>query len=312
MLRLIPGLFLMAVAFAPHAYGFGTINGLGQSSEHGKITRIALRPLGLGPRTMAEIAGSRGRFGAVGAPDHPKRRLYNKSIAHCSAADHLATLGYPQSRQAAAAMLQACRRWIISHLNRAVVEAGRLVNPGGRIQTSEIPSFIRCTYAGGRGRAKCNVLGALGLAFHAAQDFYAHSNWSDRPASGPIHTANPPGLGNSARAPWLDPRRNLAFPKGLISGCFQGLPEKRYCKGRVRHADLNKDTGAINVANGTVGAGKSRRGRINDNFARAVRAAISDTRDKWAYFEEQVLKKYGAPRGRKIICVMRRDRSRRC
>ena len=292
------------------AYGFGTINGLGQSSEHGKITRIALRPFGLGPKTMAEIAGKRGRFGAVGAPDHPKRRLHNKSIAHCSAADHLAQPGYPQGRQAAARILGECRKWIFGHLKRAV--AGSLLDSRGRIRSSQIPTIISCSYTGGRGRAKCNVLGALGVVFHAAQDFYSHSNWTGRPQSGRIHPGNPPGLGNASRAPWLDPRRQLALPRGLISGCFKGLPERRYCKGRVRHADLNKDTGAINVVRGTVGAGSTARGRINNNFARAVRAAIADTRDKWAYFEAQVLAKYGRRRGRKIICALRRDRPGGC
>lgn len=309
--RLLCALLLVS-GFGAQAHAFGTINHLSQSSEHGKITRIALRPFGLGPRTMAEVAGKRGRFGAVGAPDHPKRRIYNKSIAHCSAGDYLAVSGYPQSRPAAVSKLRACRKWIVDHLQQAVVAAARLIDSAGRIRSSQVSIFVPCVYLGNKGRAKCNVIGALGVAFHAAQDFYSHSNWTDKPRPGRIDTKNPPGLGNKSRAAWLDPRRNIAFPRGLISGCFQGIPESRYCVGRVRHIDLAKDTGSINVAQETVGPGATRRGLVNGNFARAVRAAIADTRDKWRYFEAQVLTKYGRRNGGKIICAMRQDSSKGC
>ncbi len=302
----------MSFSLGTDAQAFGTINHLGQSSEHGRITGIALRPFGIGPATISEIAGKRGRFGAVGAPDHPKRGIHAKSIAHCSGADYLAHAGYPQSRRAAESKLRACRKWIIDHLQKAVTAAGSLIDGTGRVRASQIPTLVPCTYLGNVGRAKCNVIGALGVAFHAAQDFYSHSNWTDKPRPGRIDTKNPPGLGNNSRAAWLDPRRDVAFPRGLISGCFQGIPESRYCIGRVRHADLAKDTGAIDTVRRTVGAGSTRRGRVNGNFARAARAAIADTRDKWTYFEEQVLATYGRRRGRTIVCAMRRDSSKEC
>lgn len=307
MSRLFFAVTLLLFGPVSHAHAFGTINSLGQSAEHEKITRLALRPFRLGRKTLAEIAGRRGRYGAVGAPDLPGRGLLTKAAAHCDGGDHLALPGYPQSRNAATAKLRACRRWIFSHLTKAVVEAGGLVDASGRIQSSQIPTRISCSYSGVRGRAKCNVLEALGLAFHAAQDFYSHTNWTDIPPRGKIDPKMPPGIGQNSRAAWLDPRSNEAVPAGLISGCFEGIPEKQFCKNRVRHADLNKDTGLIDVGSGFVGAGSTSRGQVNNNFSRAVHAAITDTRDKWAYFETQVLTKYGRLRGSKIICVIRRD-----
>ncbi len=306
-MRAIPCAILLLIASVGAAHGFGTINHAGQSAEHGRITRIALKPFRLGPKTMSEIAGRGGRFGAVGAADHPKRGLLSVSTAHCSGADHLAVAGYPQSRQAAGERLQACRRWIFANLNRAVVAAGRLVDSQGRLRTRQMATVFPCVYMGTSGRAKCDLLGAMGLAFHAAQDFYAHSNWVDIAQKGRIHPGNPPGLGNASRAAWLDPRRNQAMPKGLISGCFEGLPERSYCAGRVRHADLNKDLGQIDVRRESIGPGLTPRGRINGNFARAVRAAIADTRDKWAYFEARVLATYGQKRGKRILCATRQD-----
>lgn len=56
---------------------FGTINGLGQRAEHERITRAALAcPPGVQstgncfePRSIDQLAGHTGTFGAVGAPD---------------------------------------------------------------------------------------------------------------------------------------------------------------------------------------------------------------------------------------------------
>jgi hypothetical protein len=49
-----------ATTFAVPALAFGTIEGLGQSSEHEKITRLGLKDAGLGPDTLTALAGERG------------------------------------------------------------------------------------------------------------------------------------------------------------------------------------------------------------------------------------------------------------
>jgi hypothetical protein len=299
------------VAGAAHA--FGTVNLLGQRAEHEKITRLGLTGFGLGKKTMSEIAGKTGTFGAVGAPDNPVRGLMGRAEAHCDGGDAFAgRAGYPRSVANAAAQLGRCRAWIMHHLRDAVRSAGELVGADGTIHGSEIPTFFSCTYNGKRGRAKCNVLEAMGLALHAAQDFYSHSNWTDRPRAGELSLTNPPGLGHTGRAPWLDPRSKRTFPYGLISGCYEGIPESRHCRDRIRHADLNKDTGSIDVASGSIGTGRTPRGHVNANFARAVKAAIEDTADKWAYFEQRVRSKYGRRRGRLIVCVVRMDTPAGC
>lgn len=308
---IVAAVFACAVS-APVAIGFGTVNGLGQNAEHEKITRRAL--VDFGKDTLDEIAGKTGSFGAVGAPDNPTRGLMSEAAAHCDGGDFLssppapASPAYPQSKADAAKKITACRAYIVAALNKAVEAAAPLSDPG-MINTS-----LGCNFTGSPGRAKCNVLEQLGLAFHAGQDFYSHSNWTDRPAPVPISAANPPGLGNTGRSPWLDPRKETAFPDGLITGCYDGFPESAHCEygqyKRIKHEALNKDTGPITPTGKLTGT--TARGAVNDNFQRAVDAAVDDTRDKWRYFEERVVAVYGPAKGKLIACVVRSDDRSKC
>ncbi len=301
-------LLIGGVALAPiAAQSFGTINTLGQAAEHEKITRLALGPKGFQPKSLDEIAGKNKTWGAVGAPDNPARGLVTVSKAHCDNGDHMDIPGYPNSQAKAQATLTTCQTWISENLNAAVRAADVLVDANGKIRDKEIPTFFSCTYLGQPGRGKCNVLEALGLAMHAGQDFYSHTNWTDQPPTVPVTIENPPGLGNIAPAPWLNPRKGTAFPPGLISGCFVFKPESAFCPDRVRHAVLNKDEGPIDVATGAIGQGTTPRARGNDNFRRAVDAAIKDTQDKWTYFQERVVQQYGALRGNRMICAITND-----
>ncbi|MCB1458145.1 MAG: hypothetical protein KDJ48_02550 [Nitratireductor sp.] len=300
-----------------HATAFGTVSVAGQDREHEKITRIALADAGFGPKTMDEIAGTEGRFGAVGAPDSPDRGLLTKPYAHCDGADHLDLPGYPQTADQAYAILASCRSFIMKSLQRAVEAAGRIADANGRVDTREIPSLVPCSYNGKSGRAKCDVLAQLGLAFHAAQDFYAHTNWNDTALNAPLGPLNPPGLQKTGRAPWLDPRKRPGPVPGLISGCFEGKPERANCffgngQDRVRHRVLNKDEGPINVASRRAGKGDTIRGAVHGNFARAVDAAVADTRDKWQWFQGQVVAKFGKVRGEAILCAIRNDDENVC
>jgi hypothetical protein len=294
------------------AWAFGTINALGQHSEHERITRWALKAAGFGPLTLDQLAGAHGAFGAVGAPDKPWRGLVAVKAAHCDGGDYLATPNYPQSQDAARQRLVDCRAWMFSRLDAAVHDAGQLdkATPAGL--------SLGCSFDGRRGgSAKCDVLEDLGLSFHASQDFYAHTNWVDEPGSAPIGPSNPPGLGHTGPAPWIDPRQDAAFPDGLISGCWDGVPEPLYCGAggpnpRVAHRNLNKDDGLIDVAAETIAPGETARGRVSGNFERAVAAAVADTRDKWAYFETRIHAAYGDARGDQILCLLRSDDATNC
>lgn len=313
MLKYVASASVAFLCLTTAAFAFGSVNILGQQAEHERITRAALSVYHIGPDTMDEIAGKRGSFGAVGAPDRPGRGLLSVNSAHCDSGDHLDIPGYPQSARAALAHLEACRAGVFRHLNEAVRAAGAIADRRGHIDSAQIPTFISCTYNGRPGRAKCNVLEDLGLAFHTAQDFYAHTNWVDIPDKNrPIGLTNPPGLGHSGPAPWMNPLKHVAPPAGLISGCFQGIPERLFCRGRVHHADLNKDTGPINPRTGRAGIGTTERGRVNGNFARAVAAAVQDTRNKWAYFEMRIRATYNRVRARAIICAIRNDSESAC
>lgn len=304
---ILPAALLLAPAFA-----FGTIEGLGQNSEHEGITRAALANAGLERDTMDMLAGRRGSFGAVGAPDRPDRGLLTESAAHCDNADYFAPAAgappYAQSEAEAAARLAACRVFMNAALSAAVEHAGRIVPEGGNaVADSEIPTRIACLFTGTPGRAKCDVLEQLGMAMHVAQDFYAHTNWTDAQVQTPS-PENPPGLGRQGPAPWFAPfASGAAFPAGLISGCFEGMPESLHCSDRVRHAALNKDTGPIDEVTGAAGEGTTPRGAADGNFARAVAAAIGQTRLLWQAFEAQLARRYGEPRATIILCAIRKD-----
>jgi hypothetical protein len=307
--------FLLLTLAAPGALAFGTVSKdvpfLGQDQEHEKITRAALRQLEA--RTLDELAGTSLTFGAVGAPDDPARGLLSTDAAHCDNADHLeVTRGeaYRQSAEEAQDHLISCREWMVRHLERAVDLAGALAKP------DENNTSLPCGAFFGKftGNAKCNTIEALGLVLHAAEDFYSHTNWVDIPAEEPFGPNNPPGLGRTGPAPWLDLRRETEMPTGLISGCFTALPEWAFCNNSggalpTKHDDLNKDKGPI--VGGVPGIGRTNRGSINGNFARAVNAAIADARDKWAHFEEEVRKRYGADAD-PILCALRKDDASTC
>jgi hypothetical protein len=301
---------------ATSAFPFGTIHGAGQDAEHERITRHAFSCDGAASKdacfeedTLDTLAGKDKSFGAIGIPDSSTMILDAKT--HCDGGDHLDVPGYPQSKADANAKLADCRAWMATKLDEAVKDAGALVDAKGEIDGDQIPTMISCVFAGGqKGRAKCNVLESFGILLHASQDFYSHTNWTDRPNSAkPVGPENPPGLGNTGPAPWLDLRKPASpVPDGLISGCF-GIPEKSSCtydgdKLRVMHEALNKDKGKIDPQ---IGKGTTERGKVNDNFKRAVEAAIADSRDKWATLREKLIATYGKARGDKMICALTRD-----
>jgi len=279
---------------APQALAFGTIRSLGQNAEHERITRQGLAVFGFGPDSLSQLAGANGTFGAVGAPDNPTRGLMSSKAAHCDGGDFFATAGYPQTQAAAQATLTSCRTYIYDNINAAVTDAAGLVKPNLQLDSTSI--FGGCSFNGVKGRAKCNVFEDMGMAFHAAQDFYSHSNWVDTPRAAPT-IADPQGLNQTVPAPWLAPA-GAAFPGGLVSGCYDGFPEALYCGGRIKHAVLNKDTTSTS------------RGLPAYNLAMTV--AAQDTQDKWTYLESRLVAVYGAPRGNKMICVLRSDNPGSC
>ena len=82
--------------------------------------RLGLVAFGLGPKTLTEIAGATGTFGAAGAPDIGL--IFQKS-AHCDGADTLQVSGYPQSAAQANAQLRSCRAWIFEKIDAAIDNA---------------------------------------------------------------------------------------------------------------------------------------------------------------------------------------------
>ena len=195
----LPTLVLALALPAAPAAGFGTINFFGQRAEHERITRAALacrpgQPSGdcFEPRSLDQLAGKRGTFGAVGAPDLDE--LLNPA-AHCDDADFL-TVSYPRTRDQATEQLLTCVGHLRDRFRQGVATAGGMLDQQGRIIATEVDLGSDCTFVlGVPGRAKCNAIEGLGRALHGSQDFYSHSNWADEPDPGrPINPSNPPGL----------------------------------------------------------------------------------------------------------------------
>ncbi|MGD0866383.1 MAG: CinY protein [Rhizomicrobium sp.] len=310
------GLFIggaLALICGGPAFAFGTIVGMGQNAEHQRITRHALACSNsttdcFEPESLEALAGGKAGLGAVGIPDRGDLMVVNKM--HCDGGDWLDVPGYPQSKNAAQAALEACRAWMHEKLADAVRDAGKLMNDENNVRQSQIA--LPCTFAPQfKGNVKCTVIEDFGILLHASQDFYSRTNWVDRAdPSQPSGPKNVPGLAQTGRARWLDLRADAPFPQGLISGCFEKVPEERGCNYgeglmRAKRLYLNKDMGTIDPE---IGKGTTPRGLVADNFAHAVEAAIDDTRDKWATLEEQLVATYGDQQGARMACVITHDR----
>lgn len=278
--------------------------------NHETVTRAALP---WEPATLSQMADA--RKGAVNADDHGGYFLIGP--LHCDNADYLDrryAQGYPRSRDEATTELLACVRTSVAHFRNAVRAADGLVDAHGTVRADQSDLSSPCTWQETPGPAKCDVLEELGRGWHPLQDFYAHSNWSDRTAPGPVGVADPPGLARTGVAPFLDIRRYSAMkdadwtrearthiPVDLTTGCYSDFDSTGVkdgdCAGRTTHnRDLNKDTAA------------SRRSKTGDNFNRAVSGATAETARQWNDFKAELLAAYpDHRRGKQMICVLTHD-----
>jgi hypothetical protein len=321
--RHIAAVAASTLLFASQVCAFGTVSFLGQNREHERITRHAL---GCGQAggpsacfeafSLTELAGGSGTFGAVGAPDNPARGLLSSSEAHCDNGDYLDVAGYPRTKEVAWGFIMRCRDQMSFNMYMAVEDSAALLDQSGNILDPGVDASADCSFTGVKGRAKCNVIEDLGLLMHASEDFYSHSNWADQAdASRPVGRDNPPGLGNTAPAPFLDMHHStydVTFPPGLITGCFVNLlvgSDQNGCPTRVPHEFLNKDKGTIDDASGNLalGAGTTQRGGVNNNFQNAVTVAIADTRLQWQTFQDLLSARYGAANAAKMVCAITHD-----
>jgi hypothetical protein len=238
--------------------------------------------------------------------------------AHCDGADFLDVPNYPHSRADADLALKRCRNLMVVNLKNAVKAAASLVDESNIVQEKQLaPSCIFIwEYADDKNKALCKTIGYFGFLLHASEDFYSHSNWADRSFSSAPDwkrldfMKNPPGLGNKGiPCPFLDLRVDThpKIPAGLITGCY---PEfECIMQSRVPHEYLNKDKGIITIAE-TVTAGDCTTYRCNTgdpgfgNFESSVKAAVLDTRDKWATLREKLEKTYGVARASVMACAI--------
>jgi hypothetical protein len=90
----------LLLAMPPPVFSFGTVNSLGQKTEHERITRAALACAAgtkssgdcFEPLSIAQLAGSSGTLGAVGAPD--AFPFEEPAPAHCDDADFFDSATY--------------------------------------------------------------------------------------------------------------------------------------------------------------------------------------------------------------------------
>ncbi|MCU0306949.1 MAG: VWA domain-containing protein [Thermoleophilia bacterium] len=338
---------LAALALLPAGAGaFGTAMGplvgitLGQNGEHMRITRHALQcpaPATAGarvvsdgfciePATLDRVAGVSGSWGGVGTPDNPRGPFFAGHEWHFLGGDsdvwtpvaaRAAATAYPQTRAAAVRTLEQAKALVREHIEIARDAADATVDPR---TLAIVPAAVDISSCPDRidpaATAKCRALYEFGAAMHVLQDFYAHSNWTDRAdATRPLGPENVPGYGRSTPIPWMNYRSGAALPAGVVTGCLENAwqREASQCNygaagalHRAKHMWIQKDNGQIDPA---LGAGTSGRGPVNANFARAVTAAVLDTRDKWAQLHEWIDARYpGQPRRADMVwCALTRD-----
>ncbi|MFF4009070.1 hypothetical protein [Streptomyces sp. NPDC001717] len=278
--------------------------------NHEAVTRAALP---WEPVTLTAMADA--RTGAVNADDRPP--YFGVGPLHCDNADYLAARhdpAYPRTRDEATTELLACVRTSVARFRNAVRAADGLVDADGGVRADQSDLSSPCTWNEGSDRAKCAVLEQLGRGWHPIEDFYAHSNWTDRPAPGPVSLDNPPGLGRSAPAPFPDIRRYSAMkdadwtrdarariPEDLATGCYPDFDSTSVraadCEGRIPHDRvLNKDTTA------------APRFERDDNYARATAGATAEITRQWNDFKAELLTTYpDHDRGARMICVLTHD-----
>ena len=300
------------------ASAFGTIDAAGQHREHERITRAALacpqdtRSNGVcfEPRSMDQLAGHGKMFGAVGAPDSDE---ISDPAAHCDGADYLRG-DYPRTRDQATARLDACVAHLRTRFREGEDSADGLLDEQGQMVGDEVRLDADCKFFGdAREPMKCAALEGLGRALHGAQDFYAHSNWADEAdPSRPIGADNPPGLDLPGPSPILDLRGDgtATVPRDLITGCFvlqDRVPGVGECTARITHAALNKDNGIVDPVTGASTRPETPRGMVGQNFAKAVAAAIDETRRQWQDFRSDLATRYGDGRASLMICALVRD-----
>ncbi len=302
------------------AGGFGTINAAGQRAEHERITRVALAcPPGVPstgecfePRSMDQVAGRSGTFGAVGSPDSDE--IFT-AAAHCDDADFLNVAGYPRTRSQATAQLRACVDHLRVRFRQGRDASAALLRADGTVDPGQVDLTSDCTFfLGIPGRAKCNALEGFGRALHGVQDFYSHSNWTDEAdPSVPISIDNPPGLNRPAPSGLLNLRDSgtPSIPVDLTTGFFKTtffVPRDNCpaADGRITHACLNKDKARIGPG-GAVSDPQTPRGRVRNNAQNAVTGAIEETRRQWRDFRDELVARFGLGRGTSMILALTRD-----
>jgi hypothetical protein len=85
------------------------------------------------------------------------------------------------------------------------------------------------------------------------------------------------------------------------------VPGVGECLDRVTHAALNKDNGLINPFSGGATEPTTPRGEVRQNFAKAVAAAINETRRQWQDFRAELSARYGDERATRMTCAIARD-----
>ncbi|WP_239162676.1 CinY protein [Paractinoplanes rishiriensis] len=233
--------------------------------------------------------------------------------AHCDDADFLDGT-YLRTRAQATESLLDCVNHLRGRFREAVGNAADLLDSQDEVVSAEVDLGTDCVLdTGSEQRAKCTTIEAFGRALHGVQDFYSHSNWADAAdPSRPIGATNPPGLNLPAPSAVLDLRGTNAptVPAALSTGCFvlrDRVPGVEACERRITHAGLNKDNGKVDPRTGSATQPTTPRGKVGDNFAKAVAGAIEETRHQWQELRAALEAGYGRQKASLMICALTHD-----
>lgn len=343
MRKLCLALCLLPLALPAGAVAFGTYDGLhGQSGEHGRITRAgqwcqssaAEKRNCWHSKAVEDVAGPlsgktpfSSNLGAVAIPDGTLFDIAANDDAHCDNLDYLipsedhAHVYTSDSLGQQRAKLLSCVNYLHDMFDTAVSTSLQIVDNQGFFRQQNIRrpgqpckfSFTITSEPPVPANKRCAAVDFYGQALHGAEDFYSHTNWSDR-AVAPFDAENPPGYGQDSLASFLNFRHVDDFlPRGAYpsppfsGGCFV-LGHQSECDGHVKHDTLAKDEGYVNprTGEGTPTGDSNRRARENGNFGRAVSLAVKQVHDSWSAFQDRV-KQVDEQDSKQIVCAMVQD-----
>lgn len=326
----LTSILVVGLVLAPGvAHAFGTT--VGQGEEHDRITRAGQWCKANHPEpakqencwhngAMDDLAGpfDAPTQGAVAIPDVTP--LVGNDSAHCDNLDYLNPKWdhtyTAKDKQDQMHNLRACVSYLAGLFSQAVSTSLRIVDDNGyfKLQSIRRPKsscgFGPSSSVPSPNNARCAAIADYGQALHGAEDFYSHTNWGDIDKGPPYTYKDPPGLGETQTAGFLDfaDPTPVQVPDKFTGECFPDYGP--LCRHRVGHSIITKDEGNVNDQTGEGTNPENPRGKVSDgvttNFGRAVSLAVDQVSKEWSGLQDKI-RDQDEDDANQIICALVQD-----